>query len=181
MSKRVFLQVMCIAVGCACACMSGCGYTTRGFRYSEDRIYISPVVNKVDITSEKRRFSDYRTFPILLEKKLTNEIISSFNIDGHLRATNQEQGALVLRCTIKDYRKNTLRYTSSDDVKEQRLRLHVHMQLLDSKGELVKDRKVIGEAEFFLSGPNRKSESQAQNELIDDTARRIVETVVEEW
>ncbi|MBU0693463.1 MAG: hypothetical protein KKC11_02160 [Candidatus Omnitrophica bacterium] len=156
----------------------GCGYSTRGFVYNEDKIYINPAVNTMDITSQERKYSSYRSFPILLEKKLTNALVNKFNIDGQLKTVSQEEGALKLSCSIKDYEKEALRYDDSEQVKEQRLWLRVGVKLTDSMGKVVKEEDIVGEASFFLSG---KSETTAQEELINDTARRILEAVIEKW
>ncbi len=159
----------------------GCGYTTRSFTYDGNAILISPVVNKIDITSETRKYSNYTTYPILLENRLTNEIVTQFNIDGGLKVVNDDPEALKLSCTITDYKKETMRYTESDDVKEQRLRLFVQVILVGKDAAELKNKNITGETSFFLTGPNQKSESAAQMDLIEDTARRIVEAVVEEW
>jgi len=161
--------------------MSGCGYTTRGFIYSDDTIIIDPVVNKIDITSEDREFSGYTSYPRLIENRLTNELVRRFNIDGSLKVVSEDPESLKLTCTINDYTKETLRYTDSDDVEEQRLRLHVHVKLVSSEGKVLKDKVIAGETTYFLSGTRQKSESSAQTDLIEDTARRIIESTSEEW
>jgi len=194
----------------------GCGYTTRGFVYTENTIIIKPVINKIDITSESRKYSDYTSFPILIENRLTNEIISKFNIEGNLKVVSEDPNALKLVCTVNDYNRETLRYTEgSDEIEEQRLRLSVHMKLTSGEGKVLQDQVVLGETTYHLSGTirtvsrcengkwkigsgdciydteaaanaansslNPKSESAAQLDLIDDTARRICEAVTEEW
>jgi len=160
---------------------AGCGYTTRGFSYKEDRIYIAPVINKIDITNEKRGYSRYTVYPVLIEKKLTNRLINQFSTDGHLRVAKYEQGGLALKCQVNRYLKEALNYTSSDDVREQRLRLFVNMKLYDSEGVLIREKNIVGETSFFLAGAHSQTQSSAQNDLIDDTVRRIVEAVIEEW
>ena len=159
----------------------GCGYTTRGFIYAEDTIIIAPVVNKIDITSEDRKFSNYTSFPILIENRLTNEIISKFNIEGNLKVVSEDPKALKLVCTVNSYDKETLRYAENDEVSEQRLRLHTRIKLTSGDGKVLKDKSVIGETTYYLTGANQESESSAQVDLIDDTARRICEAVTEEW
>jgi outer membrane lipopolysaccharide assembly protein LptE/RlpB len=166
---------------CALILIAGCGYTTRGFVHDGSSIIVDPVINKIDITSENRRYSTYTSFPILIENRFTSLLVQKFNIDGGLKVVSQGQGALRITCTVNDYTKNTLRYTDGDDVREQRLRLHTDIMLFDADGEAIKTKRVIGEADYFLSGPNQKSEEAAQQDLIDDTARRIVEAVVEDW
>ena len=164
-----------------CLVFVGCGYTTRGFHYDGNSIIIKPVANKIDITSESRRYSGYGTYPVLIENRLTNILVNKFNIDGGLKVVNDDPRALRLTCTITDYKKETLRYTDSDDVEEQRLRLYVRMQLQGVDGDTLQKKTIIGEASYFIVGPNQRSETAAQVDLIDDTARRIVEAVVEEW
>lgn len=158
--------------------LTGCGYTTAGFFYAENKIFISPVINKVDITSENRSYSNYTTFPILIEKRLTNLIIAKFNRDGHLKVVNTGEEALTLACVVRRYEKEGLRYDNQEDVEEQRLRLHVEMILRDSQKKELKNKEVVGETTYYLSA---KSEESAQEDLIEDAARRILEAVVEEW
>ena len=158
--------------------ITSCGYTTRGFIYTEDSIIIKPVVNKIDITSESRKYSGYVSFPILIENRLTNELVSKFNIEGNLKVVSHDPGALHLACTVENYNKETLRYREEDDeVEEQRLRLYVRMKLTSGEGKTLQDRVVVGETTYYLTG----TESAAQSDLIDDTARRICEAVTEEW
>jgi len=161
--------------------VAGCGYTTRGCFYDDERIVIKPVVNKISITSEDRKYSKYTSFPILIENKLTNELVSKFNIDGYLKVVSKGPEAMELSCDVYDYDKEALRYDDDDDVEEQRLRLYVRMKLVSSEGKTLKAKTVVGESSYYLSGPNQESESSAQVDLIDDTARRILEAVVEEW
>lgn len=161
--------------------LGGCGYTTRGFVYSSDKIYIVPVVNKIKTTTEYRRYTTSSSYPVLIEARLTNNIINRFNIDGHLKVTSSEIDALKLSCEITEYSKEVMRYTISEDVREQRLRLHVRMKLVDADKEVLKEKEIVGETSFFLTGPNSMSESAAQDVLIKDTSRRILEAVIEEW
>lgn len=170
--------------------VAGCGYTTRGFVYPEDTIIIKPVVNKIDITSESGKYSDYTSFPILIENRLTNKIINKFNIDGNLKVVSEDPQALVLTCNVTSYDKETLRYTDNDDSSEQRLRLGVDMKLVSGDGKVLKEKRVVGESTYYPEGVDsandsarviRVSESAAQMDLIDDTARRICEAVTEEW
>jgi len=162
---------------------AGCGYTTRGFVYSTDKIFISPAVNKINIVSESRRYSNYRSYPVLLEKRLTNSLINAFNINGHLKVVSniEESGALRLSCAIKDYNRDALRYSDSDNVEEERLWLKVHVVLTGTDGKKLKEKDITGDTTYFLTGPDKKSESSAQVDLLDDTTRRILELVTESW
>ncbi len=161
--------------------IGGCGYAVGGFRYDGEKIVVSPTINKIDITAESRKYSTYQSYPVLLEDELTNAIIRQFNIDGHLKVVSSDPQALNLKCFIVEYRKSTLRYTDDDDPEEQRLRLIVTMQLISPTGDVLEERKIQGETEYFLIGRYKTSEETAQRDLVDDAARRIVEAVVEKW
>ncbi len=160
---------------------TGCGYSTKGYKYQENKIRINPVVNAIDITSEGRKYSGYTAYPVLIEDRLTNRLVSEFNIQSNLAVVSKPEQALRLECKVIDYKRNTLRYTDSDDPEEQRLRLRVKMKLFDAEGNLLQDKHITGQTSFFLTGSNSKSEVAAQVDLIDDTARRITEAVVEAW
>lgn len=160
---------------------TGCGYSTQSYRYKENRIRISPVVNSIRVSSEERQHASHGAYPALIEDRLTSRLVSEFNIRSNLEVVSRIEGALRLDCEVIDYRRQTLRYTDSDDPREQRLRLHVKMELTDSQGELLKERVVVGQTTFYLDGPQSRSERAAQHDLVEDTARRITEAVVEAW
>ena len=69
---------------CLLLFLAGCGYTTRGFIYEEKEIIIHPVKNEIDISSSARIASGHVNFPILIENKLTTDLVTKFNIDGYL-------------------------------------------------------------------------------------------------
>lgn len=161
--------------------VSGCGYTTRGFIYKEKGINIKPVVNEISIDRNDSTSYSYNTYPILLEKNFTNELIDRFHTEGGLKISNQDEGFLRLECVLRNYVKEALRYESDEDIEEERLRLYVHIILYDGQGEIIQDKNIVGETTYYLSGSLSKSESSAQVDLIDDTTRRILEAVIERW
>jgi len=158
---------------------SGCGYVTKGSIYAGHKLIIKPAVNKIDVTSISEETSGYVNFPILIENKLTNEIVSRFNTDGQLKVVSQDPSALILSCTVNNYSKQTLRYEEDNDgeVREQRLRLNVHIRLISADDKVLIEQDIVGETEYFVSG----SETSAQTDLVEDTARRISEAVLEQW
>lgn len=160
---------------------AGCGYTTRGFVYETNKITISPIVNKINIATQDRSGSDYASYPVLLEKRLTNNLINAFNIDGSLKIVNSSYDAMKLVCEVTDYRKTAVMHSDNDDVQEQKLKLAVNIKLYDKNDVLIKIRVINGEAEHYLTGAKSTSESAAQNDLLDDTSRRILEAVVDAW
>ena len=92
---------------------------------------------------------------------------------------SQDKDALVLSCTVNNYSKHTLRYEEANDgeVKEQRLRLNVHIKLVSADEKVLIEQDIIGETEYLVAG----SETTAQTDLVEDTARRISEAVLEQW
>ena len=161
--------------------LAGCGYTTHSVIFAEKYIFIQSVTNDIKIATEGNKYENRKTYPRLVENELTSALVQGFNTDGQLKVAREEAGALKLVCAVKDYRKDTLRSTTTNDVVEQRIQLEVWMKLTSSSGKTIKDEGVIGETTYFLSGPNQKTEVAAQGDLVDDTARRIVEGVVENW
>ncbi len=170
MGKKLFLILLLL--------LPGCGYTTQGHRYAQKRIRITPVVNKINIARESRRYSGHTSYPVLIENKLTNRLVFDFNARSNLEVVSQPRGALVLDCKITDYQRSTLRFSDSDDPLEQRLRLHVDMTLKDPDGQIINQRNIVGQTTFYLAD---KGELAAQNELVEDVSRRITEAVVEAW
>jgi hypothetical protein len=158
----------------------GCGYTTTAF-IGGGRIYIKPIVNEIAVTKEERAYSEYRTYPILLEKKLTNKLIDEFNTKTRFEVTPDFTNSNRLECRIVDFRREALRYDDADEVTEKRLRLYVTLRYYDSENNLLKDKEIIGETTYRLTGSYKKSESEAQDVLLEDTARRIVEAIAEDW
>ncbi len=178
MNKRFLSRILVIL---AVVLASGCGYTTTGTNYVEKSICIKPIVNGIKIATEGRKYANYQSYPRLIENILNSVVIEHFNSDGRLKVVNHEEGALVLSGTITGYSKDALRYSDNNDIRQQRLRLDVKIKLVDSKGQVVKERDVTGETTFFLTGAGQRSEADAQADLVEDTARRISEVVVEEW
>lgn len=138
-------------------------------------------MNQIRVAEEGRSYTGYTSYPILIEENLTNRLVSEFNIRSNLEVVSHLNDALELECQVTDYRRQTLRHTSSDEPMEQRLRLYVNMILRDSEGEVIRERRVVGQTTFYLTGPDSKSETVAQGDLVEDTARRITEAVVEAW
>ena len=165
--RRFFLLILLL----------GCGYSTHLVNIKD--IYVKPVTTSVSLTSQERAYSEYNSYPLLLDKLLTNKIIEEINLRG--ASLNNSVSAYRLETNIYRYKKESLRYKDNDEVSEQRLKLFVEAKLFSPQGELVKEKKIIGQTTFFLSGPYKISEEEAIQDLIEDTAQRIVETIVSDW
>ncbi|OQX82147.1 MAG: hypothetical protein B6D56_00090 [Candidatus Omnitrophica bacterium 4484_70.1] len=155
----------------------GCGYSTYLVNIKD--IYVKPVTTSVNLTGLERAYSEYTSYPLFLDKLLTNKIIEEINLRG--ASINNSVSAYRLETNIYRYEKEGLRYEDNDEVSEQRLKLFVKVKLFSPQDELIKEKKIIGQTTFFLSGPYKISEEEAIQDLIEDTAQRIVETIISDW
>ncbi|MCG2713985.1 MAG: LPS assembly lipoprotein LptE [Candidatus Omnitrophica bacterium] len=173
--------------------LSGCGYTTRSMlsgKYST--IYITPFLNKVDITQESYSASKYRIYRPMLETNITKRVINRYLFDGNLKPVKEEKADLVLKGELVEYRKDPLTYTSDgNDVTEYRINIYVNLSLWDMKENklLWQENNFNGNYSYFVKtttiNPGSNvivvSEDIAVNNAIEDLARRIVERTVEQW
>lgn len=173
--------------------LAGCGYTTRSMIYGKYKtIYITPFLNKVDITQEAYTANKYRIYRPMLETDITRRVINKYLFDGNLKPVKEEQADLLLKGELIEYRKDPLTYTSSgEDVIEYRINIYVNLSLWDT-GEnklLWQENNFNGNYSYFVRTPTIDpgnnvivvSESTAVNNAVEDLARRIVERTVEQW
>ncbi len=164
--------------------IAGCGYTTRSAIATKYRtIYITPFVNKIDITREADVGSKYRIYRPQLETDITNAVVNKFLFDGNLKPVKSESADVTLKGELIEFRKDPLRYDENENVTEYRVNIVVNISLWDNReGKLLWEEKgFTGDTSYFTSGTQAKSEPQAINDGIADLARRIVERAVEEW
>ena len=178
--------------GIACAAVlsclaTGCGYTTRSMIASQYRtIYITPFVNKVDITRENDNVANnYHLYRPMLETEVTSAVVQKYLRDGNLRPVHSKDNAdLVLEGQLVDFRKDALRYTTSNDVQEYRVNVAVNMALYDEAAGhklLWQENGFTGIATYFVTGAQAGTESGAITDAITDLSRRIVERTVDQW
>jgi len=170
---------------CLLFCFHGCGYTTHAYlnQTGYKTIYISPFANKVDTTSEFSEGRRFKTYFPLLENTVTNAVVDRYTFDGNLRIAREDDADLVLKGTLVNYRRDSLRDSSSDTPEEYRVTIFVNITLTDNKTKKVLWEKndFAGDSSYFTTGQFTKSESQAIQDATKDLARRIVETTVEAW
>ncbi len=186
MKRSRFTQIVSLIFGFCLlvATIPGCGYTVRssisqlGYR----TIYVGPFVNKIDITSETSVARRYKTYYPLLENDITRQVIDQFILDGNLRLAKEEDADLILKGELVDYRRDALRYTAVDDeeVEEYRISIVVNLQLHDALKQTLscEINNFVGDTTYF---PQRKSESSAIKDAVDDLARRVVDRIVDIW
>lgn len=164
--------------------VAGCGYTTRSMVSNKFKtIYITPFVNKVDITNEAYTANKYRIYRPTLETDITKSVINKFLFDGNLRPVKEETADLVLKGELIEFRKDPLTYDDNDNVTEYRINLVVNISLWDKKeNKLVwEENGFTGDTSYFTSGTQAKTEGAAVTDALTDLARRIVERAVEQW
>ncbi len=164
--------------------LTGCGYTTRSMISDKFRtIYVTPFVNKVDITQETDVANKYRIYRPMLETEITKSVINKFLFDGNLKPIKEESADLVLKGELVGFRKDPLRYDDNNEVTEYRVNLVVNISLWDRReNKLVwGENNFTGDATYFTTGAQAKSEAAAINNALTDLSRRIVERTVEQW
>jgi len=164
--------------------LAGCGYTARSLIAGKYKtIHIAAFVNKVELTLESDSNNKYKVYRPMLETEVTRAVINRFLYDGNVKPVAEDIADLALKSELVEFRRDALRYTTSDDVEEYRINIVVNMSLWDKKNtKLVwEEKNFTGNATYFVTGPQAKSEEQAVQEAIKDLSRRIVERVVEQW
>jgi hypothetical protein len=162
----------------------GCGYTTRSLINDKYRtIYITPFVNKIDITREMDAGNKYKLYRPMLDTDVTKSLINRFLFDGNLKPVSMESADLVMKGELLEFRKDGLRYDTSDNAQEYRMNLIVNISLWDNRENklLWEEKNFTGEATYFVSGAQMKTEDAAISDAEKDLCRRIVERVVEQW
>lgn len=170
----------------------GCGYTTRSMISDKYRtIYVTPLINKIDITNELNTGSKFKIYRPRIETDITTAVINKYLFDGNLKPAKKEVADLVLKGEVLDYRKDPLRYNENDEVSEYRMNLIVKLSMWDNKENklLWEESSFTGYFDYFtnnypLTNVTRYSDSDDQvplNNALEDLARRIVERTVNEW
>jgi hypothetical protein len=164
--------------------IGGCGYTTRSMIADKFRsIYVAPFLNKINIAEGADTTNKYKVYRPFLETDVTKAVIDKFLSDGNLKPVSLESADLVLKGEIIEFRRDPLRYTSTDDVDEYRINVVARIRLWDNKENRLiwEDNYITGDNSYFITGVFAKSEDTATNNAISDLARRIVERTVEQW
>ena len=158
----------------------GCGYSTRStLPHNFKTIHIERIENKVDFATERTRNLYYP----LIEVDIRKAISDRYLFDGNLRISDGEDADLVLKGKLLSYDRDALRLSNNEDPEEYRIHVTVGLELWDTATqELVwSEPSFTGEATYFVSGPQARSEAQAVQDAITDLARRIVERTIENW
>ncbi|MCX5699246.1 MAG: LPS assembly lipoprotein LptE [Candidatus Omnitrophica bacterium] len=181
--KNLFSVIRLFSVFCLLFLTAGCGYTTRSMLSGKYRtVYITPFLNKVDITQEAYSANKYRIYRPMLETDITKKVINRYLFDGNLKPAKEAVADLALKGELIEYRKDPLSYNqNSDEVTEYRINIYVNLSLWDTQENklLWQENNFNGNYSYFTN--NASNEAAAVNNAIEDLARRIVERTVEQW
>ncbi len=184
MNKRIS-QIFLFSVFCSLfSVIAGCGYTTRSMVGSKyNTIYITPFLNKVNITTAVNAANKYRLYRPMIETDITKSVINRYLFDGNLRPIKEESADLILKGEVVEFRRDALRYDSNDNVNEYRINLVVNISMWDraEKKMLWEENNFTGDTTYFPTGNQAKTEDQAVRDALTDLSRRIVERSVEQW
>ena len=159
---------------------AGCGYTTGSLLPSKYKtLFVEPFKNKITYVSD----TSHSLYIPLLESKVRESIVDRFLFDGHLRISHQQQADLVLHGELTGYERQELRLTDNQDVQEFRIQITVSLTMDDmtTGNTFWTEPSFTGEATYFTTGPQAKSESAALQEALTDLSRRVVERTIEDW
>ena len=183
--QRSASAALCLLLTAFCLLvLHGCGYTTRpGLPSYLRTVYVKPFSNQIDIT---RLSSGDERFPIYrhqMEVDLTNAVINRYQFTGLLRSARVETADCRLEGDLIAFRRDPLRYNTSQQVEEWRLNIVVNLRFYDQKKSEVlwEEQSFTGDTTYFALGAKTESESAALTRAITDLAKRIVERSVEVW
>jgi hypothetical protein len=181
----LFLTTICCLLSTG---LNGCGYTTRSMLYGKYKsIYITPFLNKVDVTQEAYTANKYRIYRPMLETDITKKVINQYLFDGNLKPIKESAADLVLKGELVEYRKDPLTYSQDgENVTEYRINIYVNLSMWDMKENklLWQENNFNGNYSYFTTQTGNVilvPENTAVNNAIEDLARRIVERTVEQW
>lgn len=159
---------------------AGCGYTTGSLLPANYRtIYVEPFNNKVQFISDITR----ALYVPLLETKVRTAVVNRFQFDGNLKIKDSERADLVLKGDLIEFNREELRMTDAQEVQEYRIRIVMSLTMMDTAtGEAFwTEPSFAGEATYFTTGAQARSESAALDDALTDLSRRVVERTIENW
>ena len=116
----------------------------------------------------------------------TLEILSAqFNSDGRLKLVTQ-QADCQLDGVITDYKESIYSYDSANNVQDYQIRMTFQVALIDLvKNQTIYENKSLVITEQYavsdLSSSKFKSKEEAQNEIIRNLFKAIVQNSLEVW
>jgi hypothetical protein len=166
-----------IILGALVLFLGGCGYTMKATLPEGIKTIAVPTFKNV-ITP-----SDRYTYQPGLEIDLTNAVIDDLLFDGNLKVVNEDEADALLLGEIVRYEQESIRYNSSEGVRQYRLFMVVKLTLQNQKtGKVIwTEKNFTGDTEYFIEGGSTVTERTAARNAIEDLAKKIVNRIVEDW
>jgi len=171
--KRVFLLLITLLI-------AGCGYTTKSLLPDNYRaIFVQPFENKIDFVNA----DDRKLYVAGLENRAREAVVDRYLFDGNLRVGDEDTADLILKGQLISFQREELRLETNETVKEYRIRVTAALTLWDTAENKVvwEEPSFAGEATYYTTGPEAKSESQAIDEAVRDFSIRVVGRTIENW
>ncbi len=159
---------------------AGCGYSTHSvLPDTYQTIHVLPFKNKITYSTEQT----HNSYVPLLEVKVRNAIVDRYLFDGNLKIADENEADLILKGELTGFERNVLREDENNNVQEYRIHVIVSMTLWDpaTKEAVWTEPSFVGEATYFLTGPQAVPEATAVENAVTDLARRVVERTIEDW
>ena len=176
--RRYFVWLLIAAL-----VVPGCGYATKpSLPANIKSVYVAPVKNTIDLTTEISDQNRFRVYRPGLEVELTDAIINQYILDGNLKIGKPDEAEAVLETKLISFTRDPLRYSSGNSVQEYRLSVTIEGTLIERRTRKVLWRaSIAGDSSYLLEGSRAESEDQAIGRVVLDTARRVVEQTMELW
>ncbi len=158
--------------------LGGCGYTFRSLDPNITTVYIPPIENRITITQDYSSLDDLKKYYPNLEVSLKDRLTHRLLVEAGLKVSDSEIASDgELKVTLKDYRREPLSYTQSDEVRRWRIVIGAEVEFkVGEKTRFV--RTIYGEA---LYDPSVTSEHEAIKKALDDLSRRISDLLLNTW
>lgn len=165
------------------ASLSSCGYSSKMLLPDNIKtIHVLPMKNTIDLSGEATEQHRFRVYRPGIEVDMTNAVMNRFMFDGHLKVVSKEKADAIFESKLLDYRRDPVRYNDQDEVQEYRVSVIIEYVLYRARdNKEITRQRVGGDTTFFLSGSHAITEDEAMAKAIDDTSRRVVESVTELW
>ncbi len=146
-------------------------------------VYVKPFVNKIDITQLGANTQEFPIYRHGMEVDLTNAVINRYQFTGLLRPDSAGRADTRLEGELVEFRKDPLRYDTSQRVEEWRLNVVVDLRFYNRHEvePLWTESHFTGDTTYFALGAKAEAETSALSRAIEDLAKRIVERTVESW
>ncbi len=154
----------------------GCGYTTKAVMPSGIKTVAVPDFK------ENIPIDENYTYEAGLGIGLTNAVIDRLIYDGNLKVADEDKADAVLYGDVTGYRQEIVRYDDYEGAEQYRLIISLKLRFVKNDGTVIwEENNFSTDTEYFISGNDAKTEREALNELLEDTAKNIVDRIVEDW